>query len=141
MFSPRLSDGERQLKFRIARINGFGEVDSVEQTVTVRVSRDARIVQAGNFPNPFPHDTFFTFTLSGERVPDELAIRAFTVAGRKIREIAVPASSLNVGFNRIYWDGRDSEGDEIANGYYFYQITMKGGGKTESAIQKLTKVR
>jgi flagellar hook assembly protein FlgD len=94
-----------------------------------------------NYPNPFAMDTYFTLKLSGSRAPEEMAIRVFTVAGRKIRELRIPSSSLHVGFNRIHWDGRDEEGDEVANGYYFYQATMKGEGNVQSEIRKLVKVK
>jgi flagellar hook assembly protein FlgD len=79
--------------------------------------------------------------VTGSTPPQELRIRIFTIAGRKIREIAVPGSNLRVGFNRIYWDGRDEDGDEVANGYYLYQISLKAEGSVQSDIQKLAKIR
>jgi len=48
---------------------------------------------------------------------------------------------LQVGFNRIYWDGRDQDGDEIANGLYFYKVIAKNNGVIKTAIQKLAKVK
>lgn len=140
-FSPLLSTGTHELRVRIAEVDGTGKVDSVNHQVTVNVLAEARILQMFNYPNPLQTETWFTFILTGTRPPDDVSIRIFTVAGRKIREIAVPTSSLQVGFNRIRWDGRDAEGDEIANGYYFYQISLHSGGKTDSAIGKLVKVR
>ena len=79
--------------------------------------------------------------LSGSKQPEELRIRIFTISGRRIKEIVVPPGQLAVGFNKVYWDGRDADGDEIANGYYFYQVTVTGQGKTESSIEKLAKIR
>jgi hypothetical protein len=140
-FAPQLPDGTIELKFKIGQANSLGEVDSLDRLITVNVQRESRIVQMLNYPNPFTNDTYFTLTLSGSLPPDELVLRVFTVAGRKIRELRIPSASLHVGFNRIYWDGRDEEGDEIANGYYFYQASMKGDGKIQSEIQKLVKAR
>ena len=48
---------------------------------------------------------------------------------------------LQIGFNRIAWDGRDADGDELANGYYLYQIRTKGEGSGASVIEKLVKAR
>jgi flagellar hook assembly protein FlgD len=79
--------------------------------------------------------------LSGARPPEGLTIRIFTITGRRIQEITVPPTDLRVGFNRIWWDGRDRDGDEIANGYYFYKIQVEGEGKVETAIEKMAKVR
>jgi flagellar hook assembly protein FlgD len=39
------------------------------------------------------------------------------------------------------WDGRDEEGDEIANGYYLYQVQVRGDGVERSAIEKLVKLK
>ena len=90
---------------------------------------------------PVPSETEFTFVLTGNRAPDEVRIRIFTIVGRKIRELVVLHYSLQVGFNRVMWDGRDEEGDEIANGYYLYQVQVRGDGVERSAIEKLVKVR
>jgi hypothetical protein len=140
-FTPQLADGAHRLRFVVAKVNAFGDVDSVAQSLDIRVSRESRILQVYNYPNPFSRDTYFTMMVTGSTPPQELRIRIFTIAGRKIREIAVPGSNLRVGFNRIYWDGRDEDGDEVANGYYLYQISLKAEGSTQSDIQKLVKIR
>jgi flagellar hook assembly protein FlgD len=99
------------------------------------------IINAFNYPNPFSRDTYFTFYLTGSEPPEELSIRIFTVAGRRIREIILPRGTVQPGLNKIHWDGRDADGDELANGYYFYQVMVRGNGKTETTIQKLAKIR
>jgi flagellar hook assembly protein FlgD len=48
---------------------------------------------------------------------------------------------MNIGFNRIYWDGRDADGDEIANGIYFYKIISQLDNKTKVITEKLAKVK
>lgn len=140
-FNPQLSDGLHQLTFKVMSVNSFGEIDTTENVLNVLVSKESRILHMYNYPNPFSRDTYFTFMLAGSAPPEELRIRIFTVAGRKIRDILVPPSSVQIGSNRIHWDGRDEDGDEIANGYYFYQASLKGEGKELSAVQKLVKVR
>jgi hypothetical protein len=140
-FSPQLSNGLHELMVRIVEVNSLGSLDTIEQGATVNVLDRMRILQLYTYPNPFAKDTYFTFVLTGDRRPEELNIRIFTIAGRRIREIAVPQSQLQIGFNRVYWDGRDADGDELANGYYFYQVTIKGEGRTETSIEKLAKVR
>ncbi len=141
LFSPRLQDGNHVLRFELGKINLLGEVDTVDQFLSVNVSRESKILHLYNYPNPFSRETHFTFTLTGLEAPERVAIRIFTVAGRKIKEIRVPGSALQIGFNKISWDGRDEEGDEIANGYYLYQVSLSGEGKSDTQIQKLSKVR
>jgi hypothetical protein len=141
VFSPQLSNGRHDLTVHVIQPNLLGETDTLVTGISVTVLNDYRILQLYNYPNPFSGETYFTFVLTGTRPPDELTIRIFTIAGRKIRQITVPAGALQVGFNRVRWDGRDNDGDEIANGYYLYQVQIKGDGKTESAIEKLVKLR
>lgn len=122
-------------------MNVLGEIDSMERIVNVNVLNESRLLQVYNYPNPFSNETEFTFILTGAQVAEEVSIKIFTVAGRKIREIVVPPSSLQLGFNRIHWNGRDEDGDEIANGYYFYQVRLKADNTIVSPIQKLAKIR
>ncbi|MCL6097190.1 MAG: hypothetical protein M1391_01270, partial [Bacteroidetes bacterium] len=74
-------------------------------------------------------------------IPDELKIKIFTVSGRLIKELIVPPSNLSYDFNRIEWDGRDQDGDLVANGVYLYKVIMKKGTETIQATQKLAIVR
>ncbi len=140
-FAPDLKDGTHELVVRLYRWNGAAGTDSIEHRLAVQVQSDVRILRVFNYPNPFRSETEFTFVLTGNRAPDDVSIRIYTIAGRKLREIVVPHHMLQVGFNRVMWDGRDEEGDEIANGYYFYQVQVRGGGVVNSAIEKLVKIR
>ena len=140
-FSPDLTTGSHELSVAVIQPTVVGTPDTLRQAVRVQVESEHRILQLYNYPNPFPRDTEFTFVLTGATPPEELAIRIFTVAGRRIHEIWVPPGDIQVGFNRVYWDGRDRDGDEIANGNYLYQVEAKGGGKVQTEIGKLTKVR
>ena len=94
-----------------------------------------------NIPNPFKDATYFTFELRGTQVPEELLIKIYTVAGRLIKDISIPPSQLNIGLNKFYWDGRDQDGDEVANGLYFYKIVYKNNGIVKTATEKLAKVK
>jgi hypothetical protein len=79
-----------------------------------------------NYPNPFRNRTTFTFTMGpGEA---EVRIKIFTLSGRLIRTIDEMGRG---GFNQIEWDGRDEDGDELANGVYLYKIiaTQRQGEK------------
>ena len=92
-----------------------------------------------NYPNPFSNETYFTFKLS--QIPEEMKIRIYTIAGRMIKEITRKSSELNYDLNKIYWDGKDEDGDHIANGTYLYKMIMKNADKVESVTQKLSKVK
>jgi flagellar hook assembly protein FlgD len=115
--------------------------DTLQQRTTVTVSPELRILQLFAFPNPFAAVTQLTFVLAGSDQPERTRIRIFTVAGRRIRLIDLQGSAARIGVNRVPWDGRDDDGDLIANGVYFCQVEVLSGGKTVTAIGKLAKVR
>jgi hypothetical protein len=139
-YEPQLTDGGHSLFIDAQDASGnllSGSGFRVDFTV-----RNAPTLQdVYNYPNPFSTDTYFTFNLTGSTLPDELKIRIYTVAGRLIHTLLVPVNSLRFGFNRFYWDGRDHDGNEIANGVYFYTMVLKSGDKTFNVTERLAKVR
>ena len=130
-YKPNLEDGSYLLTV-IAKDNS-NNADSSE--VYFEVSSATKLLQVYNYPNPFSDETEFTFRLS--QIPDEVRIKIFTVSGRLIKELAVKSSQLNYDLNKIHWDGKDEDGDIIANGTYFYKVIMKNNDKVESVTQKL----
>ncbi|MBN1638713.1 MAG: hypothetical protein JW866_07090 [Ignavibacteriales bacterium] len=115
--------------------------NSVRYDINFIVSSDDKILDIYNYPNPFQSETYFTFNLTGKELPNDINIKIYTIAGRLIRDIHIPFTEMNYGFNKIRWDGTDQDGDEIANGVYFYKTTVKYDDKTEAQINKLAKVK
>lgn len=140
VWTPTLVDGRHTLEV-LAKDSSGNFFDSTSNRSIFFVFTDADIRNVYNYPNPFKDDTYFTFELRGTFVPEELRIKIYTVAGRLIREINVPQSSMQIGFNRFYWDGRDEDGDEIANGLYFYKVISKQEGEIRTITQKLAKLK
>ncbi|MDX9870545.1 MAG: FlgD immunoglobulin-like domain containing protein, partial [Candidatus Cloacimonadales bacterium] len=64
-------------------------------------------------------------------------IRIYTITGRKIRNLK--AGLCTKGYNQVYWDGKDNDGDRIANNTYFYKVIAKqiSSGKTIEVVEKL----
>ncbi len=98
-----------------------------------------KLLNVYNYPNPFVDDTYFTFKLT--QIPDEIKIKVFTIAGRLIKEFILNSSQLNFDLNKVYWDGRDQDGDQIGNGVYLYKVIMDVDGKKQDITQKLAVVR
>ena len=70
-----------------------------------------------------------------------MEIKIFTIAGRLIRDIKLTPDQLITNFNKIYWDGKDEDGDPIGNGVYIYKVIATFPDETKSITQKLAKVR
>jgi hypothetical protein len=130
IYKPMLIEGEHRFKF--VAYDKSANSDTTKYTLTV--SSDFKISGLTNYPNPMKGFTTFLFNLSGCNTPSSCKIKIYTVAGRLIKEIN---TSANIGYNQIQWDGRDSDGDYMANGVYLYKLIIEGDNKKESSIQKL----
>ena len=127
---PELQEGENEIKVlsRFSYETGF---DSLKYNVLV--SNEFFVKDFYNYPNPMNSETVFMFTIAGNLVID-CKIKIYTVSGKLIKTINSP---VNIGFNQVRWDGRDEDGELIANGVYLYKLVVEGDGKKETPVQKL----
>ena len=80
-------------------------------------------------PNPLRSRTTFTYELS--RDADEVSITIYTTSGRRIRRLENAPTKR--GYNELMWDGRDEEGEPLANGTYISKIhAISHGHETQS---------
>lgn len=132
--NPILQSGEHTI--RVFMKNFYGRLSTTPVVEKYfKVSQDIELLNIYNYPNPFTNGTHFTFVLT--QIPEELNIKIYTIAGRLVKEIKVMQNNLSTNFNKIFWDGKDEDGDELANGVYIYKMTIKKGSKTQSTFQKL----
>jgi len=91
------------------------------------------------FPNPFDDaGTAFSFLLvSGSSV--DVQIRVFTTSGRLVYER--DERGLSPGYHQLAWDGRDAEGDKLANGVYIYRMLATNGASKAEQLGRLVKLR
>jgi len=139
-WTPELPDGKHKLEI-LAKDASGNFFDTTSSRTTFFVFNESDLTDVFNYPNPFTNETNFTFSLRGTELPEEVNIKVYTIAGRLIRDIDLPVSDLTIGFNKIYWNGRDQDGDEIANGVYLYKVIAKFTDKTKAITQKLARVR
>jgi len=101
---------------------------------------DVDVYNAFNVPNPFSGSTTFTFQRSSTS-PIDVEIRIYTVSGRLIARLNAPA--VTDRFVAVPWDGRDQNGDHIANGVYLYKIVTRDLARTKvrEVIGKLARIR
>ncbi len=137
-YTPTLKDGEYTLTVFGKDANG-NIADSNGISKTFVVDNETKLLNLYNYPNPFSSETYFTFKLT--QIPDEIDIKVYTIAGRLVKKIRLSGNELDYDFNRIYWDGRDEDGDLLANGVYIYKVIMYANGKTQEITQKLAVVR
>ncbi|MBN1479229.1 CotH kinase family protein [candidate division KSB1 bacterium] len=73
------------------------------------------------FPNPVQSDATFSYTLDRS---GQANIRIYNILGQHVR-LLVNAQQLQ-GQYAIKWDGRDSSGQMLAHGIYFYELRVDG---------------
>ncbi|MEB2330020.1 MAG: C25 family cysteine peptidase [Ignavibacteriaceae bacterium] len=134
-FKPELGGGTNRFEF-ITR----DQTGNIGDSVSLRLTVDAGlgIKDLLNYPNPMKDKTVFAFKLSGAETPGSCKINIYTVAGRLVKVIE---SSAHIGYNEIEWDGRDNDGDLMANGVYFYRMIIEGQGDKEGSTQRLVILR
>lgn len=134
LFYPELKSGDNKLSVIYKR----NSIDSDTLVFDVFVNDQYGITELYNFPNPMKSETSFIFNLSGSESIVNSKIKIYTVSGKVIREIDFPA---NPGENQILWDGKDNDGDFIANGTYLYKLVIENELNIETKIQKLVVLR
>ncbi|MCY3551982.1 MAG: T9SS type A sorting domain-containing protein [Candidatus Poribacteria bacterium] len=87
-----------------------------------------------NYPNPFNPETWIPYRLS-EAGPVSLSI--YDTAGALIRTLSLGYQLAGFYENReraIYWDGRNTLGETVASGVYFYQLVTPSFQQTRRML-------
>ncbi|MCD4651804.1 MAG: hypothetical protein K8S56_08480, partial [Candidatus Cloacimonetes bacterium] len=138
-----LKKGSYVLLMSFADVNG----NYREHSIPFFVNDTFDIINVGNYPNPVYGITLepinegrtrFTYVLTDDA--DEVSIKIFTVSGRKVKTFHNLPSS--VGYHEyprtlLGWDCRDTHGEYLSNGTYFYKIVARKGSKKIEKIQKM----
>lgn len=139
IYQPLLNqDGSYQLLVQ-AKDKSQNLSGTTDYRINFEVQNEASITQVMNYPNPFSTATHFVFTLTGSEVPTNFKIQIMTITGKVVREIFEDElGPLHVGKNitKFAWDGKDTYGDQLANGVYLYRVLTKLNG--ENIKQKET---
>jgi len=99
--------------------------------ISFEVINAASVTNVLNYPNPFSTSTQFVFTLTGSEQPEYFKIQIMTITGKVVKEITNDElGTLNIGRNvtKYAWNGKDTYGDQLANGVYLYRVVAKLNG-------------
>jgi len=115
--------------YRVEALDLSGEKSS-SKVIRLEVTEDAlnppgRNELRQNYPNPGNPDTWIPYTLSSG---GEARIEIYDMAGRLVRRLDLGHKDMGRYTSKdkaAYWDGRNSSGEEVPSGIYFY--TIKAG--------------
>ena len=87
-----------------------------------------------NYPNPFNPETWIPYQLSE---PAEVTLRIYAINGKLVRILALgqmPAGVYQSRSRAAYWNGRNTVGERVSNGVYFYTLTAEGFSATRKML-------
>ena len=76
-----------------------------------------------NYPNPFNPETWIPYQLTEDA---EVTLTIYTANGKVVRTLILgqqPAGMYQSKTRAAYWDGRNTVGEPVASGVYFYTLT------------------
>ena len=113
---------------------GDKEREQLEATAGLEISdgQPRNFELERNYPNPFNSGTVIPFSLFSEA---EVHLQVFDVLGRPVVNLVV--GRLQTGRYRVNWEGRDTGGQSVSSGIYFYRLSS--GNRAES--RKMTLVQ
>ena len=87
-----------------------------------------------NYPNPFNPETWIPYQLSEGSL---VSVSIYDTTGQLIRTL--PLGFQSAGFynsreRAAYWDGRNTVGERVASGLYFYQLTTPSFQQTRRLV-------
>jgi len=71
-----------------------------------------------NYPNPFNPETTISFDLANEA---QVSLTIYDLTGQQVIAL-VSNEAMAAGTYRRLWDGRNSEGTQVASGVYFFEL-------------------
>jgi hypothetical protein len=109
-------------------IDGVADVTTFLNTSATSSPRGLRVPDLMAAPNP--SSSQMALVLSGSPDADRGRASIFDTAGRLVRELEWPA-----GQQRIQWDGRDLDGNPVANGVYLARFESSARTATTRIVR------
>ncbi len=78
------------------------------------------LLHASN-PNPFALRTTISFETARE---GEVSLAVYDAGGRLVRTLV--GETMGIGSHQVAWDGSDANGQPVASGVYFYELSVLG---------------
>ena len=83
----------------------------------------------GNYPNPFNPETTISFSL---KEPAKVAINIYNIQGKLVKTLV--NEERTAGHYTVIWNGKDSNGRNVASGVYYYRMTAGKYSNTRKMI-------
>lgn len=133
---PVLSVGKHRLIIRAWDLIGNLSKDTIYIEVPSMKTGNLRNLTV--FPNPVLSASRFSFELNNSKDPISLGLEVYDLSGNIYYSIL---QQLQPSANKIVvdWDGRTSQGRQLAPGIYYYRVMVTQNGVQEQLVNTLLK--
>ncbi len=122
--SPSLTSSETAVQ---SLLQGLGVLTDVDENSNTPIVGNYSLEQ--NYPNPFNPTTTIRFTLPKTT---DVKVSVFNVKGQLVKTLV--NGKFDGGSNSVVWDAKDSRGNLVSSGTYFYQIETPDFKQTKKAV-------
>jgi hypothetical protein len=104
-------------------IVGIADAENLPETFAVKQ----------NYPNPFNPSTTIEYQLPQR---SEVKLVVYNTLGQRVRTLL--NQSVEAGYHKLVWDGRNDAGQRVASGIYIYRFSAsKSSGEEFRNVQKM----
>ena len=105
---------------------------SLENLIAYEIPAETELLR--NYPNPFNPETWIPYHLAEDA---DVSLTIYDANGALVRSIDVghqTAAKYDTRTKAIYWDGRNSFGEQVASGIYFYSLSAGDFSATRKMV-------
>jgi len=117
--------GGTSFSYRLKQIDVSGSFQYYDPvTVNLTLSKEPQLLQ--NSPNPFNPSTTIKFYIPNT---SDVSIKIYDMLGREVTTLI--NEQATAGYHIIFWNGKDSRGENVASGVYLYRLTAGNFSETK----------
>ena len=90
------------------------EIVDVEENTIIPLANNFNL---NNYPNPFNPETTISYHLLAD---SKVSLSIYNIKGQKVKTLVNEV--LPAGEHSVIWNGRDSNGNRVSSGIYFYKL-------------------
>ena len=117
----------------IKLVLGISPVPTAVAAAPVKAGTPDQTLLFVNYPNPFNPETWIPYQLT---VPTDVKVTIYDARGVLVRHLELGhqlAGTYTSRSRAAYWDGRNTQGERVASGIYFYRLQTD----TISSLRKM----
>ena len=118
--------------FALTDATSYKGILFLEQLLTALIPKETVLLP--NYPNPFNPETWIPYQLPKST---DVTLTLYAVDGQMVRRLALghqPAGIYHSRSRAAYWDGKNTFGEPVASGVYFYTLTTDDFTETRKML-------